>query len=416
VEAQVTRRDRVVPGRSSARAFGALVLLVAAGALAACSAAAGDTHLGATPPGAVGHAKGHDVRGDAQSGAAAGASPALTGKGRTSDKAPAAFGVGLSVATWTESHGSTENFYEGTSQRGRLMQVEILYPTLDVKAPAVMPWAPPAYRYGPYPVIVFAHGFDVDPNTYRSLLVSWVEAGYVVVAPFFPDTSLAAIEAQHGVDTESDMFNQPGDVAFVVSQVVGAAHGSPPPYAAYLTGLVDPAHLVLAGQSDGADTVAALLYDHEYARARASMPVQPIAVALLSGAEWTRTEDVYSAPGRGGPPALVVQSLTDSCNDPADSSHLYNILTGAKWFLALEDATHLGPYVGRGAAAAAVKKVTAGFFDLEAGRGKVTTAILGQEGDQPGVSTISSATSVPLYPAPPYVPGACAAPAGAPTD
>jgi len=66
------------------------------------------------------------------------------------------------------------------------MQVEILYPTLDVKAPAVMPWAPPAYRYGPYPVIVFAHGFDVDPNTYRSLLVSWVEAGYVVVAPFFP--------------------------------------------------------------------------------------------------------------------------------------------------------------------------------------------------------------------------------------
>jgi len=106
------------------------------------------------------------------------------------------------------------------------MQVEILYPTLGVKAPAVIPWAPPAYVTVRYPVIVFAHGFDVDPNTYRSLLVSWVEAGYVVVAPFFPDTSLAAIEAQHGVDTESDMFNQPGDVAFVVSQVVGAAHGS----------------------------------------------------------------------------------------------------------------------------------------------------------------------------------------------
>jgi hypothetical protein len=295
------------------------------------------------------------------------------------------------------------------------MQVEILYPTLSVKAPAVKPWAPPAYRFGPYPVIVFAHGFDVDPNTYRVLLVSWVEAGYVVVAPFFPDTSLAAVQAQHGADTESDMFNQPGDVAFVVSQVVGAAHGSPP-RASYLAGLVDPARLVLAGQSDGADTVAALLYDHEYARTRASMPVQPIAVALLSGAEWTRTEDVYSAPDRGGSPVLVVQSLTDSCNDPSDSSLLYNMLAGPKWFLALEDAPHLGPYVGDGAAAATVERVTAGFFDLEVGRGKVTPAILGHDGDQPGVSTISSATSVPLYPAPPYVPGACAAPAGAPTD
>ena len=292
------------------------------------------------------------------------------------------------------------------------MQVEILYPTLSVKAPAVKPWAPPAYRFGPYPVIVFAHGFDVDPNTYRVLLVSWVEAGYVVVAPFFPDTSLAAIQAQHGADTESDMFNQPGDVTFVVSQVVGAARGSPPPHAAYLAGLVDPARLVLAGQSDGADTIAALLYDHEYSGTLASMGVQPTAVALLSGAEWAREQDVYSAPGGGGPPALVVQSLTDSCNDPADSSRLYNMLTGSKWFLALEDATHLGPYVGDGAAAATVEQVTVGFFDLEVGRGKVAPAVLEQEGDQPGVSTISSAGTVPLYPAPAYVAGACAVPAG----
>ena len=169
------------------------------------------------------------------------------------DKAPAAFGVGVSVATWTDTRGTTENFYEGTSSPGRIMQVEILYPTVAVKARVVKPWAAPAYRYGPYPVIVFAHGYDVDPNTYRALLVSWVAAGYVVVAPFFPDTTLAAIQAQHGVDTEYDIFNQPADVAFVVSQVIGAAHRSPPPYAAYLAGLVDPAHLILAGQSDGAD-------------------------------------------------------------------------------------------------------------------------------------------------------------------
>ena len=389
VQAQATRRDSLVaPGCRCTRALVALVLLVAAGTLAACSVAAGGTRTITT----------------------------LRGKGRTSNRAPAIFGVGLAMVTWTESQGSTENFYEGTSQPGRVLRVEILYPTLSTRSPNVKPWAPPAYRYGPYPVIVFAHGYDVDPNTYRALLVSWAESGYVVVAPFFPDTSLSAIEVQHGVDTELDIFNQPGDIAFVVSRVVEAAHGSPPPRASYLVGLVNSARLILAGQSDGADTLAALLYDHHYAGTLASMAVRPAAVALLSGAEWTRDDDVYSAPSRGEPPALVVQSLTDSCNDPADSSQLYNMLTGSKWFLALEDATHLGPYVGDGAAAAAVERVTVGFFDLEVGRTTVTPAILEREGDQPGVSVISKPASVPLYPAPPYVPGACAAPSGAPTS
>ena len=212
VQAQATARDRPATRRGSTGVLGALVLLVVAGAMTACTAAAGDTHLGSSRA-AVGHAK---------------ARP-LAAKERALAEPPAGFGVGLSIATWTDPRGATENFYEGTTTPGRVLQVEILYPTLAVKAQVVKPRAAPAYRYGPYPVIVFAHGYDVDPNTYRALLVSWVAAGYVVVAPFFPDTSLAAIEAQHGVDTEYDIFNQPGDVAFVVSQVVGAAHRSPPP-------------------------------------------------------------------------------------------------------------------------------------------------------------------------------------------
>jgi len=255
----------------------------------------------------------------------------------------------------------------------------------------------------------------VDPNTYRALLVSWVEAGYVVVAPFFPDTSLPAVEAQQGVDTESDMYNQPGDVAFVVSQVAEAARGIPPPYAGYLVGLVDPSRLVLAGQSDGADTVAALLYDHVYATTLAAMAVQPKAVALLSGAEWTRDGTAYSAPAGRGAAALVVQSLTDGCNDPADSSQLYDMLTGSKWFLALDNATHLAPYIGEGAAAMVVEQATVGFFDLVLRRGDVTPATLEHDGNQAGVSSITTASSVPLYPPPPYEPGACALPRGAPT-
>jgi hypothetical protein len=95
---------------------------------------------------------------------------------------------------------------------------------------------------------------------------------------------------------------------------------------------------------------------------------------------------------------------------------IYNMLSGTKWFLALEDATHLGPYVGLGADAAIVEQVTISFFDLESGRRTVTAASLEARGDRSALSTITSATSVPLYASPEWVEGACSAPAGAPTN
>ncbi|NNN09190.1 MAG: chlorophyllase, partial [Acidimicrobiaceae bacterium] len=46
-------------------------------------------------------------------------------------------------------------------------------------------------------MIVFAHGYDVSPDIYSALLNSWVRAGFVVVAPFFPDEKASAVIAQH---------------------------------------------------------------------------------------------------------------------------------------------------------------------------------------------------------------------------
>ena len=90
------------------------------------------------------------------------------------------------------------------------------------------------------------------------------------------------------------------------------------------------------------------------------------------------------------------------------------MLTGEKWFLALSDATHLGPYVGIGAAAETVQTVTLGFFDLVLGRGDTTPGSLVRDGDQAGVSSITEAARVPLYPEPPMTPDPCAPPPGVP--
>src|SRR5690242_18539158 len=57
---------------------------------------------------------------------------------------------------------------------------------------------------GPYPLIVFAHGYALTPATYRRLLLAWTAAGYVVAAPAFP---LEKADAAGGPD-ESDLVNE----------------------------------------------------------------------------------------------------------------------------------------------------------------------------------------------------------------
>lgn len=382
VGARRKRSRRLTP-----RAVSFCAALLAVASLAACTAAAGGPRDG-------------------------GRNPAL--QRRRSPSRPAAFGIGLGLVTWREPGRSTENFYSGVTTAGRVLKVEILYPSVAVPAATVRALAAPAVQFGPYPVVVFAHGYDLGPDTYRALLDAWVEAGFVVVAPFFPDTSNAAVAAQHGVDTEDDMFNQPGDIAFVVSQVVAAANGSAATRIGYLRSMFDPARLILAGQSDGGDTVAALMYDTAYASLRESLASKPAAVAILSGAEWSRSEDDYPA-GRAGPPVLVVQSLADACNEPPDSSQLYNSLRGPKWFLTLISASHLGPYVGFGAGAVVVERTTVGFFDLALGLGGKPRTVA-RDGYWKGVSTITDAAQVPVYPDAPWSADPCALPEGVPAN
>ncbi len=209
---------------------------------------------------------------------------------------------------------------------------------------------------GPYPLIVFAHGLGGSPQEYQGLLRAWAAAGYVVAAPLFP---LSSSETPGGPDG-GDIGNQPGDMSFVIDQVLKA---SATPNGA-LSGLVDPNEIGAAGHSNGAITTLGLVANSCCRDTRVK------AAVVMAGT----TEGL----GRGhyelaeAPPLLVVQDLHDGLVPYADAVAVYNQARGPKALLALDwdsssDATgstaHMAASGVVGPTSGAVIKSTTAFFN-----------------------------------------------------
>jgi dienelactone hydrolase len=173
---------------------------------------------------------------------------------------------------------------------------------------------------GSYPLIVFAHGLGGSPQGYQKLLTAWAAAGYVVAAPLFP---LSSSETPGGPDG-GDIGSQPGDVSFVIDQMLKASAATNGP----LSGLVDPNEIGAAGHSNGAITTLGLVANSCCRDSRVK------AAVVMAGT----TEGL----GRGhyelakAPPLLVVQDVHDGLIPYADAVAVYNQARGPKALLALD--------------------------------------------------------------------------------
>lgn len=206
---------------------------------------------------------------------------------------------------------------------------------------------------GPWPLVVFGHGFDSTPAVYRLLLRAWASAGYLVAAPVFP---LGSADAPGGPD-ENDIVNQPRDMSFVISQLLDASASASSP----LHGLVDARRIAVAGQSDGAMTAFATAYERPWRDPRVR------AAIVLSGAILGRRVpvDPHAAP------LLAVQGTADHVNEPKYSIDLFDAVDRPKFLLLLRHAGHLPPYTVPGPHLALVERVSIAFLDRYLGSGSL---------------------------------------------
>lgn len=264
----------------------------------------------------------------------------------------AVLGVGVARCTFIDhtrsvlDYATTPATVRSTS---RTLLTEIRYPTQStIGSSREIVGAAPARRNGGYPVIVFAHGYNVTPDTYAPLLDAWTRAGFVVVAPFFPDEKASTITAEYGADTEADLANEPADLTFVTQETLHASAATSPG-CPVLHGLVNPTQIALTGQSDGADAVAMLFFDKgedpqgvRFTRLHRGIDYR--ALIVMSGAEIAHQS--YSVLA-SRPSLLMIQSLADPCNPVRSAEKLYRAVRQSnKWFLALRSAHHLPPFDG----------------------------------------------------------------------
>ena len=291
--------------------------------------------------------------------------------GRFADGGP--FAVGIRTITFVDTSRTVRFPGQGRASPRALVTV-IRYPAEGPASGADLPGAAPDRAAGPFPLVIFGHGFAVTPGPYARLLRAWAAAGYVVAAPIFP---LGNAHAPGGPN-ESDIVNQPRDMSFVISQMLALnakRHG-------LFSHLIEPRAIAVSGQSDGGETALATAYDRHFMDRRVR------AAVILAGAE---------IPGVGGydfptpsPPLLAAQGTADTVNQPRFTYAFFNPAPPPKFLLTLLGASHLPPSTSQQPQLRIVERVTTAFLDRYLKRASGALSVMRGAGNVRGVAALQA--------------------------
>jgi dienelactone hydrolase len=199
---------------------------------------------------------------------------------------------------------------------------------------------------GPFPLVVFAHGYGVTPSYYAQLASRLAGAGYIVAAPRYPLLSGQPAGPTNTVGW-GDLFP---DTWFVTSQMLQLSSSGD----AALGGLIDPDRIAVAGHSDG----AAIAFGDGYVPFKLDGRVR----AVVAYAADLQYYGLYQANQR---PILHVLSDQDGYNPYGDAiAWDRTTLQQPKTVVSLWNAAHEAPYVSAADAHFdLVVRLTVGFLD-----------------------------------------------------
>ena len=234
-----------------------------------------------------------------------------------------ATGVGYFEEIYVDHDRSTVPNGADSGGDSRTLRTLVFYPAaIEAEAPVAVENAPPLVA-GPYPLVLFAHGFGSLPDRYFDLLSVIAADGYVVVAPEFPRTSAYSPNGPDPRDTRS----QPGDLSFLVDTI--AELDTDPLWS--LSGLVDTNRIAATGHSNGAITVLGLSANSCCRDGRIDVVVAMAGPAAPFDGEYDFTVT---------PPMLLIHGTEDSAIVYEASAIVFNEISAAKGLLTLGGGDH----------------------------------------------------------------------------
>lgn len=173
---------------------------------------------------------------------------------------------------------------------------------------------------GPYPVVLFSHGFAGFPEQSADLVTHLASWGFVVVAPDHVERSL---DGQLGVAAKGVTPREDPEVLSASLDAALALGDSP------LTGLLDEARVAVAGHSAGAGAA--------YREASAEPRVQ----AFIAHSIGNRTEEGEKPPPVPDVPGMVMAGTDDGIIPFPASQEVFDGMVPPKYFVSIEGAGHL---------------------------------------------------------------------------
>ena len=296
--------------------------------------------------------------------------PSPTPSTAPADAATDEYAVGRRELTFVDRSRPTAENGEYDGAPDRTLPTLVLYPAVGSPGGLSQEDARPLRRDGPYPLIVFSHGFTATGPAYGEVLLRRIAAhGYVVAAPTFPLSSRGA----PGGPKLLDFVNQPEDVSFVIDRMLAANRRRGP-----LHGLIERREIGAMGHSLGGITTLGVTYNTEFRdqRIRAAVPMSGVQFKFRDG-RWTWPSV----------PLLLVHGDQDRTVPYRGSTRAYELAKPPKFLLTLLGGPHVpfgAPYLDQ------IVRTVSNFLDRYLRHDRRALARLEATGTVPGVSTLES--------------------------